>query len=563
MHPRLILVDGHAVAYRQFFALASPSFKTRSGEPTNATFGFTRALLDILEKDHPHYLAVSFDMGLSGRDTVFGDYKGTRDKMPDDLRVQLDRINQVVQAFNIPVLALEGYEADDVIGTVSKQAIAQDVRVHIITGDRDLLQLLDEHITVQLPVRGGNDETFDIPRFVEKYGIQPPQLIDLKALIGDNSDNIPGVKGIGEKTAVKLLQDYETLDGIYANLDKIGGANQKKLAEGRDSAYMSQYLARIQQDVPLTLDLPACVAHEFDVNKVLEVFDQVEFRTLRDRLIRLTTPKTQSMFDRGDFDNTTDEAFIGDEDFAPPAHANEQFQTVIVRDEKTLMELVAVLNDATEIAFDTETTSTDQMLGELVGISLSVDGKVGYYIPVGHKEEHQLPLQQVIDTLHAPMTNPKIPKIAHNANYDLVVLQRYGIDVAPITFDTMIAEWVVDPLSKFLGLKSLVSNRLKDDTGKPIYMTDISELIGRGKNQITMAETLIDQAGAYAAADAAMTYQLIAELRPPLQADPDLLRVFNTLEIPLIPVIASMERTGAVLDVPYLAEFNERLKGQL
>lgn len=564
MRPRLILVDGHAVAYRQFFALASTSFTTRTGEPTNATFGFTRVLLDILEKDRPDYLAVSFDMGLSGRDEVYGEYKGTRDKMPDDLRVQLDRINEIVRAFNIPVLALEGYEADDIIGTVTSQAVEQGVQVHVITGDRDLLQLLQEHVVVQLPTFKGTDEVFDVQRFIEKYGINPPQLVDYKALVGDTSDNIPGVKGIGEKSAAKLLQDYHTLDGIYENIAMIGGSLQKKLIDGRESAYMSRYLAQIQHDVPIQLDLPACVAHEFDANTVLEVFEQVEFRSLRDRLIRLTTPQTQNMFGTDDFSDTSDDDGLGSfEDFAPPAHANQQLETVIIRDEEALEELVAVLNAAELISFDTETTSTDQMLGDLVGISLSVQPGTGYYIPVGHREGNQLPLQRVVDALQAPMTNPKIPKVAHNANYDLVVLQRYGIDVAPITFDTMIAEWVLDPLSKFLGLKNLVYDRLKDDSGKAIYMTPIADLIGKGKNQITMAEVPIDQAAPYAAADTVMTYRLVDDLRPKLEQDKDLLNIYNTLEIPLIPVIAAMERAGVVLDTRYLAELSDRLNTQL
>ncbi|MBC8170996.1 MAG: DNA polymerase I, partial [Anaerolineae bacterium] len=498
-----------------------------------------------------------------GRDDVYTEYKGTRDKMPDDLRVQLDRINEVVRAFNIPVLALEGYEADDIIGTVTAQAVEQGVQVHVITGDRDLLQLLQEHVVVQLPTFKGADEVFDVRRFIEKYSINPPQLVDYKALVGDTSDNIPGVKGIGEKSAAKLLQDYQTLDGIYENIAVIGGSLQKKLIDGRESAYMSRYLAQIQQDVPIQLNLPACVAHEFDANVVLEVFEQVEFRSLRDRLIRLTTPQTQSMFGTDDFSNTSGDDFGSDEDFAPPAHANQQLETIIVRDEEALDEMVAVLNAAELISFDTETTGTDQMLADLVGISLSVQGGIGYYIPVGHREGHQLPLQRVIDALQAPMTNPKIAKVAHNANYDLVILQRYGIDVAPITFDTMIAEWVLDPLSKFLGLKNLVYDRLRDDTDKPIYMTPIADLIGKGKTQITMAEVPIDQAAPYAAADTVMTYRLVDKLRPRLDRDSDLLHVFNTLEIPLIPVIASMEQAGVVLDIPYLAELAGRLNTQL
>ncbi len=565
MRPVLYLIDGHAVAYRQYFGLPLESFSTREGEPTNAVFGFTRLLLDILEKDKPQYLAVSFDMGLSGRDTVYSEYKGTRDKMPSDLDSQIIRIMQVVEAFNIPILAMEGYEADDVIGTATQQAVAEGVQVHIITGDRDLLQLLTDHVTVQLPSFKGPDEVYNVTRFVERYGVQPPQLVDMKALMGDSSDNIPGVAGIGEKTAVKLLQGYETLDGIYANLDQQKGALLKKLEGGRESAYMSQTLARIQQDIPLQLTLKNCVTHEFDSDEVLNVFEALDFRTLRDRLIKITTPTTQSMFGGDDFSGSVDDEDAGDfgsESFAPPARAEAQVNTIIVTTPEQLEQVVQVLNNAEMIVFDTETTSTDQMQGELVGISVSVDGETGYYIPVGHQQGTQLPLQQVIDALKPPMEHPRIGKAAHNANYDVVVLQRYGIDVHPVTFDTMIAEWLLDPVSKNLGLKNLVYNTLKDEDGKPIYMTPITDLIGTGKGQLTMDVVDIQLAAPYAAADAALTYRLLNVMQAGLEKS-GMQKLNDELEIPLIPVISAMERAGIVFDVPYLAELSTRLNTQL
>ncbi|MBC8099506.1 MAG: DNA polymerase I [Armatimonadetes bacterium] len=563
MRPVLYLIDGHAVAYRQFFGLPVGSFTTRDGEPTNATFGFTRILLDILEKDKPQYLAVSFDMGLSGRDALYADYKGTREKMPGELAQQLNRIQQIVAAFNIPILALEGYEADDVIGTITQQATAQGVGVHIITGDRDLLQLLTEGVTVQLPSSKGADEIFDVPRFVEKYGVQPPQLVDLKALMGDASDNIPGVKGIGDKTATQLLQSYHTLDGIYANLDAIKGATQQKLIAGRDSAYLSRQLAQIQHDVPLMLDLAACVAHEFDAEAVLSVFEQVNFRTLRDRLSRLTTLSTSNMFNSDDFE-ADDNADIDADlmDFAPPARAEASVNTVIVRDNEALAALVQTLNAAQRIVFDLETTSIDQMQAELVGIALSTDGQTGYYIPVGHQEGRQLALQTVLDALRAPLTDATIPKAAHNAVYDLVIMQRYGIDVTPIDFDTMIAEWLLNVESRNLGLKNLVFATLKDESGKPILMTPIDELIGTGKNQTTFNTLDIQRAAPYAAADATLTHRLVDILQPRLQRQ-HMTALYDTLEMPLVPVISAMQQAGVVLDIRYLADLSERLAAQL
>ena len=434
--PVLYLIDGHAVAYRNYFALPVAGFSTRTGEPTNATFGFTRMLLDLLDKTKPDYLAVSFDRGLSGRETLYDDYKGTRDKMPDDLSLQMTRIEQMVQAFNIPVLACDGYEADDVIGTVAKQAVEQGVDVRIVTGDRDLLQLLNTHITVQLPSRkSGPDEVYDEARFIERFGLRPDQLVDKKALEGDTSDNIPGVKGIGEKTAVNLLTQYETLEGIYAHLDEIKGATRTKLEEGQQMAHISRELAQIQYDVPLTLDLAACVTHDYDANQVEELFRELEFRTFLERFQRNHTPTTPSLFG--------DDAF-GD---APSTPVESFVQAILVRDQAGLKALVETLNKAKAIAWDVETTSIDQMQAELVGVALAVDGESGYYVPVGHHTGQQLPLDNVIDALRAPLTNPRIPKYAHNAVYDLVVMQRYGVDVTPVGFDTMIAEWLRDPIS--------------------------------------------------------------------------------------------------------------------
>ncbi|MBZ0284250.1 MAG: DNA polymerase I [Anaerolineae bacterium] len=538
--PLFYIIDGHAVAYRQFFALQVKAFSTRAGEPTNATFGFARTLMDILQKDRPDYIAVSFDRGLSGREDLYPDYKGTREKMPPELSQQLTRIAELVEVFNMPILALDGYEADDVIGSVVGQAEAQGANVRIVTGDRDILQLLTEHIKVQLPKKGEADVVYDMAMFREIYGLEPWQLVELKALMGDSSDNIPGVKGIGEKTATTLLQQYTTIDGIYEHIDDIKGANQQKLIAGRDLAYLSRTLATIQRDVPVTLNLEACVAHDYDVQKVDDLFGVLEFRQLRDRLPRATGQL--SLFDM----NTVSDAPAKTEDAPPVA------ETIIVQTEDALAAMVAQLNAAQGIAFDTETTGTDQMAAALVGISLATDGETGFYIPVGHQAGEQLPLKTVIDALRPPLTNPAIGKYGHNAAYDMVMLQRYGLDITPVTFDTMVAEWLRAPDSKFLGLKNLARQELN------IHMTEISELIGKGKKQITMDNVPIEKAAPYAAADAATTFRLVENLHSQL-AEQNLIPLYETLEMPLIPVITMMERAGVVLDRSYLNDLSERL----
>jgi DNA polymerase-1 len=550
--PMFYIVDGHAVAYRNYFGLPVAGFSTKEGEPTNATYGFTRVLLDILLKYRPKYLAVSFDMGLSGRDELFEEYKGTREKMPDDLRLQMERIQQMVEAFNIPVLAIEGYEADDIIGTVAKQAEEQGIHVRVITGDRDLLQLLTDNVTVELPShgRGQPDIVYDIPAFIEKYAVRPDQFVDWKALVGDSSDNIPGVAGIGQKTATSLLLEFETLNGIYESIELLKGSTKQKLIDGRELAYLSQELATIQRDAPITLALDACVAHDYDSEIVLELFRTLEFRGFADRLMESLTPTTQSMFESDDFGAGSDE------DFAPPPKVEGLVETIVVYDQTGLDALVETLNNAAAITWDVETTSVDQMQAELVGIALATNGDIGYYVPVGHQSGKQLPLKTVIDALRPPLTNPNVPKYAHNAAYDMVVMQRYGIEVAPVTFDTMIAEWLRDPISKHLGLKNLALHELS------VYMTPIKELIGTGKKQKTMDMVAVQDAAPYAAADAAITHRLVERLNDDLVKQ-GLDTLYQTLEIPLVPVISAMEQVGVVLDVAFLRDMSKRLDKQL
>ncbi|MCI0399591.1 MAG: DNA polymerase I [Chloroflexi bacterium] len=551
---QLVLIDGHALAYRAFYALSPDVFTTKAGEPTNATFGFTRTLLELLlAPDPPKYLAVSFDVGATFRDELFSEYKGTRAKMPGELDVQIGRIRQVVKAFNIPILELDGYEADDVLGTVARQARQQGVPVYIITGDRDLLQLVDENTRVELPAGRQEKEpaVFNEAAVIEKYGVRPDQIVDYKALIGDTSDNIPGVAGIGEKTAVTLLQEFGTLDAIYENLDKVSSRFRSKLEEGRESAYLSQKLARIITDAPVQLNLPECVAEEYDPAAVLELFRELEFRSLTGRI-------------------------TGAMDEAPDISDQAPTETVVVHTEKELAALVQELEKAEEIAFDVETTSLNEQVAELVGISLAVEPSVGYYVPVGHlagaaqnesgqmalfagearPAEGQLALKKVLDALRPALTNPKIPKIAHNAKYDYAVLARAGLEVAPLGFDTMIAEWLCDPASRFLGLKDLAFHRLG------VQMTNIEEVIGRGKEKINFAEAPIDQAAPYAAADADMTLRLAHKLRPEI-SEKGLDRLLTGIEMPLVAVLAAMEKEGVGIDADFFRQMSKELDARL
>lgn len=554
---KLVLIDGHALAYRMFFALPLEAFTTKEGEPTNATYGFTRTLMELILADNPpEYLAVSFDLGRTFRDDLFEAYKGTREKMPDELRVQIERIREVVQALNIPVLELENYEADDVLGTIAQQAKPHNVPVHIITGDRDLLQLVDDNTRVELPTRGNRPpEIYDDEAVIQKFGVRPDQIVDYKALVGDTSDNIPGVRGVGPKTASKLLNKYETLDAIYENVDKIKGAMGKKVAAGKDNAYLSQKLARIVTDAPITLDIEACRTQDFDGAPVLDMFRALEFRTLTNMLVER----------------------LGDDigDVVIESTSEPLTETIIVRTQKQLDELVNALNNAKTISFDLETTSLNKMEADIVGICLAVEPPTAYYIPVGHLAgeaqstsgqmglfaaaaqlaDGQLPLKTVLDAIRPAMTNPAIPKVAHNAKYDYIIFKRHGLDVTPITFDTMIAEWLTDPSTKFKGLKDLSFHRLG------IEQTEISALIGKGKKQISFAEVSIAEAAPYGAADADVTLRLVAPLQAEIK-EKGLEKILE-LEMPLITVLSDMEMAGIGVDVDFMHQMSQELNTRL
>jgi DNA polymerase-1 len=563
--PKLILIDGHALAYQQYFALPVEKFTTTRGEPTNATYGFARALLDILQADPPvKYLAVTFDQGMSGRDQVYTEYKSTRAKMEPDMLAQMDRIRELVQAFNIPILEKQGFEADDVIGAAAKQAVSLGVDVLIITGDRDLLQLVDEHTFVQMAPRKGQmgPQLFDAARVVEEYGIRPEQIPDYKGFVGDNSDNIPGVKGIGDKTATQLLQQHGTVEGVYAHLDDLKGKQREKIEQGRDSAFLSRNLARIMTDIPLALELDKCVAHDYDPARVLQLFRLLEFRVLARRLTPADQPQPDvaaqqmNLFETGPSVSTTP---------IPTTPITHLVETTVVDTEESLADLVRVLGAASAIAFDTETTGVDQMRCALVGISLAVDAGRGYYLPVGHvspggaadaEPPRQLPIARVIEALRPAMTDPQKIKYAHNAAYDLVMLRRYGLDVRPITFDTMLAEWLLQPDSRRKGLKDQAEDRLN------VQMTHIDALIGKGKNQITMDRVPIERAAPYAAADAAITFRLVNDIQPRLE-EKRLGKLFSEIEMPLVPVVADLNMNGVRLDLPYLDGLSRELAGRL
>jgi len=556
MPPTLYLIDGHALAYRMYFALtaggSSQRWLTSKGEPTAGIYGFARELVRILEQEKPEYIAVAFDTGKTFRDEIFPEYKGTREKMPDDLRPQIERIRQMVDAFNIPRLEMDGYEADDVLGSVARIAAGQGLGVKIITGDRDLLQLVNERTAVYL---AGDDQTYITDQdVIKKLGVRADQVVDYKAIVGDTSDNIPGVRGVGEKTAIALLEKFKTLDAIYQNIDKVENRWKSKLEANKDAAYMSRDLARIETTLKIKLDLEHAKVKRFDPARLEEFFKEMEFRTLLTKVPAISgnPSEIEAIAQPGKGKPGRQISMFVNQPQVVMAPQTSRIEVVIVDSQDTLDALTRELGNAKVISFDTETTSTEEMRAEIAGISLAVREGQGYYIPVGHVSGNNLPLEKVIAALKPSMTDSRIGKVAHNAKYDYIIFARHGLIVSPLTFDTMLAEFIVDPSSRNIGLKNLAFTRLSEE------MIHIEELIGKGKKQISMAEVAIGLAATYAAADAETTLRLMPIMQKELESVNGS-KLLAEIDLPLTPVLADMEMTGVLLDVPFLKKMSDEL----
>jgi DNA polymerase-1 len=574
---KLVLIDGHSLAFRAFHALPL-TLTAPGGELTNAVFGFTSMLLNVLRDQQPEYVAVAFDVGKTFRHEMYPAYKGHRERMPDELMTQIERIKQVVEALNIPIFTRDGFEADDVLATLARQAEAQGVASLIVTGDRDILQVVDDAISVLTSGRQFSDTIIYTPEGIEeKYGLSPDQLVDLKALVGDKSDNIPGVHGIGDKGATTLLQKYGSLEAIYGNISEVTpDRTRKALEEGKPDALLSQELGRIITDVPIQLDLTACHTRDYDRNKVVTLFQDLAFRSLVDRLPAPLHGETAAETTRaGEPREAEAEAQLelfpaepaGEQPSAvshqPSAisyqpSAISQLPSAMVADRADLARVAAQLSSATIIAFDTESTSTDPQMADLVGVAVAwgMDAGEAAYIPVGHKDFAGLPWQEVRAALEPAFGDARISKVAHNASYDVGLLRRYGLSVAGDLVDTMVAAWLIDPGSRGLGLKDLAWTRLR------IEMTPILELIGSGKNQITMDAVPAAQAAAYASADACVTLRLADVLLPEL-AERGLTHLFREIEMPLVPVLVAMEAAGIKVDVACLQQMSVELSTRL
>lgn len=554
MPPTLYLIDGHALAYRTYFAMtatAGDSMRTSKGEPTAAIFGFMSVLFRLLEKEKPEYLAVAFDTGRTFRNDIFPEYKATRAKMPDELRGQIDRLREIIDSFDIPRLEKENAEADDVLGTIANQAVEKGLGVKIITGDRDLLQLVNDRILVNLPGRSMADAMdYGIEDVVKKMGVPPEKIVELKALMGDSSDNIPGVPGIGEKSALNLLGSYSSIEEIYDHLEDVPQKFKAKLEKGKDLAFTSKDLARIRTDIDIMLDIDKASTSHLEFKAVETIFKELEFRTLLGRLRDLERQ-------RGEFGPSEQLSLFGEPVEKVGKLSLSAIETILVDSQEKLDQLIDDLKNSKWLSFDTETTDVDPNRANLVGISLATEPTKGYYIPIGHKTgENQLPIEKIVNAIRPFMEDSKVNKVGHNLKYDGMMLSKYGIEVHPYIFDTMIAAWVVDPGTFNYGLKDLADQELN------IQMTRIEELIGSGKSQKNMADVPASDVAGYAAADAAIPLALMPKLHQQLEKN-NLLKVFDEIEMPLIPVLAKMELAGIALDKEFFTKMEDELAERL
>jgi len=554
--PLFFLLDGHAISYRAYFGMMKQGrrFQTRTGLPTGAVFGFTRILFELIRSYRPHLVAACFDRpDPTHRHEQFADYKVHRQPPPDDLIQQFPYIERVVSALGIPVFAQGGYEADDMIGTLALQAAAQGYQVRIVTGDRDLFQLVNDQIQVYLPDKNpGEFREYTAERVFKDYGYRPDQVVDYKALAGDTSDNIPGVRGIGEKSALKLLETFGSLEQLYSRLEEVDSKWRGKLKEGRDMAQMSQKLAQIDTAAPVVFDTVACELAQPDQTGLLALLQELEFNSVLREL-----PEIFQFF------KASDQVLEGLIDSAPPLQARLEPEVLIPTTLEEVAELAQLLQ--TEIfAFDTETTGLDSLNTQLVGLSFALGqpalekGKA-WYLAVGHAltldNPPALPLQETLALLKPVFENPHCKKVAHNAKFDLNVLSQYGIQVAGLSDDTMVMDYALVPDSRH-GLKDMSQTYLN------LEMQPISDLIGTGRKQITMDQVPVVDAARYAAADAVACLALQSLLEAKLNESGQM-HLYREFDAPLVTVLAEMEQAGVSLDRDFLAVLSEKLDQQL
>ncbi|MFP1737355.1 DNA polymerase I [Lonsdalea quercina] len=554
----LILVDGSSYLYRAYHAF--PPLTNSAGEPTGAMYGVLNMLRSLLLQYHPSHVAVVFDAkGKTFRDELFEHYKSHRPPMPEDLRAQIEPLHKMVRAMGLPLLAVSGVEADDVIGTLAQQAELNSTPVLISTGDKDMAQLVTPNVTL---INTMNNAILGPQEVCDKYGIPPELIIDFLALMGDASDNIPGVPGIGEKTAQALLQGLGGLDTLYANLDKIADLSFRgaktmaaKLEQHKEVAYLSYQLATIKTDVELELSCEQLAVTEPQVDELSELFRHYEFR-------RWQVELESGAWLSGKKSPVAAKSKPAVEEKSAPAveSALSQEGYVTILDEKTLETWINRLKSADVFAFDTETDSLDTLSANLVGVSFSDKPGEAAYLPLGHDyldAPAQMTCERALELLKPLLEDPAVLKVGQNLKYDRGVLARYNIELQGMAFDTMLESYVLDSVGGRHDMDSMASRYLQHKT------ISFEEIAGKGKNQLTFNQIPLEQAAVYAAEDADVTLHLHQKLWEKLEKEPELRNVFDNIDMPLVPILSRMERNGVLIDAGILAEHSKELTTRL
>ena len=561
---KLFLLDAMALVFRAYFAFSNNHRVNSKGLNTSAMFGFTNTLLEILKKEKPTHIAVVFDTAApTHRHDAFEDYKAHREEIPEDIAIAIPYIKRLVRCFNIPVVELDGYEADDIIGTFAVKAEQAGFETFMMTPDKDYGQLVTEHVHIYKPARLGNGaEILGVKEVCEKYGIErPSQVIDILGLMGDAVDNIPGVPGVGEKTATQLVQQFGTVENLLANTDQLKGKLKEKIENNKEKAMLSKQLATIHCEVPVPFVEEDLLLVEPHKEALTELFTELEFRRLAQQIlgqeIEVAVPAVN---ENGQMD------MFGAAATTPAPVANEDdnvtnFNTIqntkhayeAVTDEESCRKLVAHLLQQPEVSFDTETTGIDALNAALVGLSFSCTPHEGWYIPVPADQEKA---QAVVEIFRPVYEHPSLVKIGQNIKYDMNVLANYGIQVQPPFFDTMVAHYLLQPEMRH-NMNVLAETYLNYS---PV---SIETLIGKkGKDQGSMRDVALEEIKEYAAEDADITLQLKENFAPKLSESPAG-KLFHEVEIPLIPVLGAMEREGIKLDIATLQEFSKLLEGDI
>lgn len=559
---RLFLLDGNALIYRAHFAFIGRPLINSKGMNTSAITGFVRTLWDLLKNANPTHIAVSFDLkGPTFRNELYSEYKANRDEQPEDISQAIPYVYEIVKGFNIPIITMENYEADDVIGTIAKKAEKQGFEVFMVTPDKDYAQLVSDKVFMYKPKRKGDEvEILGKKEILEQWKIKRvDQVIDVLGLQGDASDNIPGIPGIGPKTAIKLLSEFDSLEGVIENADQLSGKQKERVIEHADQARLSKKLATIELEVPIEFDPKAVEIEPYNREKLAEIFKELEFRTLARQILGEDDKKEEEYIQGKLFDYASDKIKSGlSPDLKDHSIAEKTIDQVdhnyrLAQTDKQIGELLRILESANNISFDTETTGLNPHKAELVGMSFATQVGIAYYVPV---PEDRKKAEKIVSRFKGVLENEAISKTAQNIKFDALILRRYGIEVQGHFFDTMIMHYLIEPGMRH-NMDYLAETYLKY---KPI---SIESLIGKkGKNQRSMRSVDLKEATIYACEDADITLQLKKFLEEELEKE-DLMELYNHIEEPLIDALVEMELTGVKVDRDNLGKYSKELESKI